>query len=153
MKMTTRASTILVLPLALAGTAATGSLLMPAPAEARDAVIYKSPTCGCCRGWAAYLQRSGYHVTVVDHEDMDAVKDGLGVPADMRSCHTAKIGGYVVEGHVPAEAVDKLLDDQPRVIGIAAPGMPSGSPGMDGPKEPNRVYLFTGSEHSPHGTY
>jgi hypothetical protein len=125
----------------------------PAPAQARDAIVYKSPTCGCCKGWATYLQRNGYTVTMVDRDDMDSVKDGLGVPEAMRSCHTAKIDGYVIEGHVPVEAIDKLLADKPKVTGIAAPGMPSGSPGMSGPKEPNPVYTFGPSSQRLLGTW
>jgi hypothetical protein len=117
-------------------------LFRSAPAAARDALIYKSPTCGCCKGWATYLERNGYRVTTIDRDDMDTVKDGMGVPEAMRSCHTAKIEGYVVEGHVPLEAIDKLLAEKPKVKGIAAPGMPSGSPGMSGSKEPNPVFTF-----------
>lgn len=122
-------------------------------AVAREAVVYKSPTCGCCKGWATYLQRNGYKVTVIDRDDMDKVKDGMGVPEEMRSCHTAKIDGYVVEGHVPLEAIDKLLAEKPKATGIAAPGMPSGSPGMDGPKAPNPVYTFGGTAPRLLGTY
>jgi hypothetical protein len=122
------------------------------PTGAEEATVYKSPTCGCCKGWVTYLQRHGYHVTVIDRDDMDAVKDGLGVPAEMRSCHTAKIGGYLVEGHVPVEAIDRLLAEKPKVTGIASPGMPSGSPGMDGPKAPNPIYTFTGTRTSRFGT-
>lgn len=122
-------------------------------AHAGEAVVYKSPTCGCCKGWAAYLQRNGYHVTVLDRDDMDKVKDGLGVPDKVRSCHTAKIGGYVIEGHVPLEAIDKLLAEKPKVVGIAAPGMPSGSPGMDGPKDSNPIYTFGEGGTRLLGTY
>jgi hypothetical protein len=122
-------------------------------AVAREAVVYKSPTCGCCKGWAIYLQRNGYKVTVIDRDDMDKVKNGMGVPEEMRSCHTAKIDGYVVEGHVPLEAIDKLLAEKPKATGIAAPGMPSGSPGMDGPKAPNPVYTFGGAAPRLLGTY
>lgn len=132
----------------------TAALLpMSTPAVAREAVVYKSPTCGCCKGWATYLQRNGYQVTVIDREDMDTIKDGLGVPDGMRSCHTAKIDGYVIEGHVPVEAIDKLLSERPKAKGIAAPGMPMGSPGMDGPKEPNPIYTFGGTSKKLFGTY
>ncbi len=122
-------------------------------AHAREAVVYKSPTCGCCKGWATYLQRNGYQVTSVDRDDMEKVKDGLGVPDDIRSCHTAKIDGYVVEGHVPLAAIDKLLAERPKAIGIASPGMPSGSPGMDGPKEANPVFTFGKAGKHLLGTY
>ncbi|MBI2235975.1 MAG: DUF411 domain-containing protein [Magnetospirillum sp.] len=112
------------------------------PAVAREAVVYKNPACGCCKGWATYLQRHGYTVTVIDSEDMDTVKDDLGVPKNMRSCHTAKIDGTVVEGHVPLEAIERFLAEPRTAKGIASPGMPSGSPGMDGPKDPNPVFTF-----------
>lgn len=133
-----------------------GYFLLPlesGQAVAGEAVVYKSPTCGCCKGWATYLQRNGYKVTVIDRDDMDKVKDGMGVPEELRSCHTAKIDGYVVEGHVPLEAIDKLLAEKPKATGIAAPGMPSGSPGMDGPKAPNPVYTFGGAAPRLLGTY
>lgn len=129
--------------------------LMPVskPAVAREATIYKSPTCGCCKGWATYLQRNGYKVTVIDREDMDKVKDDLGVPEGARSCHTAKIDGAVVEGHVPLEAIEKFLSEPRKAKGLASPGMPSGSPGMDGPKEPNPIYTFGASGQKLFGTY
>lgn len=133
-----------------------GYFLLPlesGQAAAREAVVYKSPTCGCCKGWATYLQRNGYKVTVIDRDDMDKVKDGMGVPEELRSCHTAKIDGYVIEGHVPLKAIDKLLAEKPKATGIAAPGMPSGSPGMDGPKAPNPVYTFGGNAPRLLGTY
>lgn len=141
--------------LALAVVIGFGVVLLPVstPAAAREAVVYKSPTCGCCKGWVTYLQRNGYTVTVVEREDMDTVKDGLGVPDAMRSCHTAKIDGYVIEGHVPVEAIDKLLSERPKAKGIASPGMPSGSPGMDGPKEPNPVFTFGGKNQKLFGSY
>lgn len=132
---------------------AAGLILAAAPAWARDAVVYKSPSCGCCQGWATYLERNGYKVTVIERDDMEPVKDGLGVPAEMRSCHTAKIEGYVIEGHVPVAAIDKLLAEKPKVKGIAAPGMPPGSPGMSGPKAPNPVFTFGGGESRLLGTY
>lgn len=118
------------------------ALTSPTFAADKEATVWKSPTCGCCKGWATYLQRNGYKVTVIDVDNIDLIKRGLGVPGPMQSCHTAKIGGYVVEGHVPVEAIDKLLIERPKVTGIASPGMPSGSPGMDGPKEDNIVQSF-----------
>lgn len=114
------------------------------PTSVREAVVYKSPSCGCCGGWIAYLEQNGYKVTTHDTEEVDAIKDKWGVPDEVRSCHTAKIGGYVIEGHVPVEAIDKLLAAKSKVTGIAAPGMPSGSPGMSGPKEPNVIVSFGG---------
>lgn len=121
---------------------------LPAAAAEKTATVWKSQSCGCCTGWVKHLERNGYQVTTVDTEDMDAVKDRFGVPETVRSCHTARIGGYLVEGHVPAEAIDKLLKERPKVTGIASPGMPQGSPGMSGPKEDNVIHAF-----SPEGTW
>lgn len=114
----------------------------PTTAHVKEMVVYKSSDCECCNRWVGYLEGKGFHVSVIKRDDMDQVKADLGVPDDMQSCHTAKIGGYVVEGHVPAEAIDRLLAEHPKVIGIAAPGMPPSAPGMDGPKEPYTVYSF-----------
>lgn len=97
--------------------------------------LYSTPTCGCCREYASYLEGHGFQVETVFREDLSPIKDDLGVPEEMRSCHTAVIGDYFVEGHVPVEAIWKLLREQPEIDGIALPGMPSGSPGMSGEKE------------------
>lgn len=94
-------------------------------------VVYKSPTCGCCMKWVEYLQQSGLPVEVHDEPDMALVKRRLGVPASLESCHTATIGGYVIEGHVPAEDIKRLLAQRPQAKGLAVPGMPMGSPGME----------------------
>ena len=96
--------------------------------------IYKSPTCGCCDVYASYMEKKGYVVSVEDVVDMEAVKRRIGVPEDLESCHTTEIGGYVVEGHIPQEAIAKLLAEKPDIHGIGMSGMPSGSPGMPGPK-------------------
>ena len=126
---------ILTLFLSLAGSAFA--------AEGRVATVYKSPTCGCCTGWAEHLAKEGFTVRTKDVDDLDMVKKMLGVPETFQSCHTAMIDGYVVEGHVPAEVIDKLLAEKPKVRGIALPGMPIGTPGMPGPKEePWRVYTL-----------
>lgn len=124
-----------------------------AHASAREATVYRSPTCGCCKGWAAHLQRNGYTVTTVERDDMDKVKNVFGVPEELRSCHTAKIDGVVVEGHVPVEAIARLLAERPKAKGIASPGMPSGSPGMDGPKAPNPIFTFGPAGVARFGTY
>ena len=93
--------------------------------------VYKTPTCGCCRAWVDHARQNGFHVTATDLADVTPVKNTHKVPADLVSCHTALIGGYVVEGHVPAEDIRRLLKERPDIIGIAVPGMPSGSPGME----------------------
>lgn len=96
-----------------------------------DMTVYRSPSCGCCGKWLDHVRQQGFQVTDVLSEDMNAVKKRLGVPANLASCHTAVVGGYVVEGHVPAGDIKKLLTEKPPLAGIAAPGMPQGSPGME----------------------
>lgn len=98
------------------------------------ATVYKSPSCGCCGVWASYMKKEGYKVATENVQNMSEVKERLGVPYELESCHTAEIGGYVIEGHIPNEAIEKLLAEKPDIKGIGMPGMPSGSPGMPGPK-------------------
>jgi hypothetical protein len=94
--------------------------------------VYKDPSCGCCKNWVDHLRANGFAPEVHDRSDMDALKDSLGVPAKLRSCHTAVVGTYVVEGHVPAADVKHLLATKPtKTVGVAVPGMPAGSPGME----------------------
>ena len=93
--------------------------------------VYKDPTCGCCALWVEHLRKAGFAATVTDVEDMTGIKAKHGVPAKVRSCHTALVDGYVLEGHVPAEDVQRLLKQRPAVVGIGVPGMPIGSPGME----------------------
>lgn len=118
------------------------AIIGPAFAGSTTMTLYKSRTCSCCTEYARYLTDQGYDVAVVEREDMDTVKDGLGVPPSVRSCHTGVIDGYFVEGHVPVEAIERLLSERPRVKGVASPGMPMGSPGMPGPKESNHIHTF-----------
>ena len=101
--------------------------------------VTKDPSCGCCDGWVAHLEAAGFPVRVVESADMDRLKQRLGVPADLTSCHTAEVGGYVVEGHVPAAAIRRLLAERPDATGLAVPGMPYGSPGM-GPESKRKAY-------------
>lgn len=93
--------------------------------------VYHDPACGCCVEWISYLRAQGYTVTTHKDQSMAAVKTRLGVPADAASCHTALIDGYVIEGHVPVEDIRRLLAELPDARGLAAPGMPMGSPGME----------------------
>jgi hypothetical protein len=106
--------------------------------------VYKSPTCGCCNLWIDHMKAAGFQVRSVDMEDLTEVKQSSGVPMKLRTCHTAIIDGYVVEGHVPADLVKKMLAEKPKVTGIAVPGMPIGSPGMEqgDQKDPYEVLLF-----------
>ena len=106
----------------------------PASTASVDAplvTVYKSPTCGCCRLWAAHMEQEGFRVETVDTDRLAAIRDSLGVPGDLSACHTATVGGYTVEGHVPAEQVRRLLAERPRARGLIVPGMPLGSPGME----------------------
>lgn len=109
--------------------------------------VWKDPQCGCCKDWIAHMQAQGFSVTV--HEAGNtAVRAKLGLPPRLGSCHTALVGGYLLEGHVPAADVRKLLQEKPKALGLAVPGMPVGSPGMDGPeyhgrKDPYDVLLVT----------
>ena len=112
------------------------SVLLPIMAVAQAAIMYKSPYCGCCLGHAAYLEELGYEIKVIDTEAdvLAAFKDEHGIPAAEQGCHTLMVEGYVVEGHVPVEAIEKLLAERPDIVGITLPGMPAGSPGMGGEK-------------------
>lgn len=94
-------------------------------------VVYKSPACGCCEKWIGHMQGAGFAVEVRDLDDLTAIKNESGVPAGLESCHTARVGDYFVEGHVPAEDVKRLLAEKPDARGLAVPGMPQGSPGME----------------------
>jgi hypothetical protein len=104
-----------------------------ARAEARDLTVYKTPWCGCCKGWVTHMQRAGFRATVVEVEDLAPVRARHGVPFVLSSCHTAVIAGYVVEGHVPPGDVARLLRERPKALGLTVPGMPLGSPGMEQP--------------------
>lgn len=99
------------------------------------AVVYKDPNCGCCHNYVSYLRDNGFRVEVVDTADLTSIKQSHGVPEDMAGCHSTVVGGYVVEGHVPIGIVNRLLQEKPDIRGISLPGMPLGSPGMDGAKE------------------
>ena len=116
-------------------------------AQTPTVTVYKTPTCGCCALWADHMTEAGFEVERVDVASLDDVKARLGVPGQLASCHTAVVGDYVVEGHVPAEDVRRLLDEQPpAAAGLAVPGMPIGSPGMEvegRPADEYEVYMFT----------
>ncbi|HLB79176.1 MAG TPA: DUF411 domain-containing protein [Dongiaceae bacterium] len=126
--------------------AAVWTVLYPARAvlAARpEILVYKSPECGCCGLWSTHLTESGFAVRIVEIDDLTPVKRQARVPEDLETCHTAFLDGYVVEGHVPVGAIDKLLNERPSVIGVAVPGMPAGAPGMPGAqREPFDVLTF-----------
>lgn len=108
--------------------------------EKASFTMYKNPGCQCCTKWAEHMEANGYEVTEKPVDNMAAIKFSNKVPNDMGSCHTAVIDGYVVEGHVPAEDIDRLLEEQPDAKGLAVPGMPIGSPGMENPSRPDDAY-------------
>jgi len=115
-------------------------------AELESITVYKSPTCGCCSKWVSHLQDNGFEVEAIDKNDMNSVKQGAGIPRKLASCHTAMIGGYIIEGHVPAADIKRLLEERPDVAGLTVPGMPMGSPGMEGHRKDNyEVLTFTRS--------
>ncbi len=107
--------------------------------------VVKDPGCGCCTLWVAHLQANGFSATVTESAEIDALKDKLGIPKAVRSCHTGTVNGYALEGHVPAADVKRLLKDRPQIVGLAVPGMPVGSPGMEsssGRVQPYDVVAF-----------
>lgn len=114
-------------------TLAAAGLVRPLMAQTRIAVeVWKDPNCGCCKDWVVHLEANGFAVKVNDTGN-NAARVRLGIPAALGSCHTAQVGGYAIEGHVPAADIKRLLKDRPKAIGLAVPGMPVGSPGMDAP--------------------
>jgi hypothetical protein len=139
------------------GVAATHGLRTPSMAQAPPSrfEVYKTPTCGCCGAWIAHLRSAGFDGHATDVEDLDPIKNRLGVAAELRSCHTAMIDGYVIEGHVPAREIVRLLRERPRASGLAVPGMPIGSPGMEmgDQREPYQVILFSASSRTVYARY
>ncbi|PRH83364.1 copper amine oxidase [Arenimonas caeni] len=117
--------------------------------------MHKDPNCECCSLWARHVEGAGFPVSVVADTHMDAFKRSVGVPAGKGSCHTAQVEGYFIEGHVPVEDIQRLLAERPDARGLAAPGMPIGSPGMPGPARPYTVYLIgkdgSSTPYSQHG--
>ena len=120
-----------------------GVLALSLAQAAQTVEVYKSPTCGCCSQWVEHLKQNGFEVVTRDVQDLGAYKSRFGVPRNLGTCHTARVGGYIVEGHVPAKEIKRLLAERPKAVGLAVPAMPMGSPGMEGPrKDPYRVLLF-----------
>jgi hypothetical protein len=139
---------ILACTLALAVGLGYTAAAQPKPAASGSTVtVYKSPTCGCCSAWVEHLRANGFQVEAhnVSDAQLKAVASEGGVTSELTSCHTAKVGGYTLEGHVPAEDVQRMLKEKPAIAGIAVPGMPMGSPGMEqgGRKDPFDTIAFT----------
>ena len=125
---------------------AVASLLQTSTLFAREKqviTVHKDPTCRCCSGWVQHLHDAGFVTKVLDISNIDQVKRRLGVPDDLAACHTAEVAGYIIEGHVPAAALKRFLAEKPQATGLAVPGMPIGSPGMEGGRpEKYDVVLF-----------
>ena len=126
-----------------------GAMMAVAPSRlfARGAsgklTVYKSPTCDCCANWVSYMKDQGFDVDVVNLNDLSNIKSSWGVPVKLQSCHTALTGKYVIEGHVPADLVKKMLAEKPLIIGLAVPGMPAVAPGMGDGSTPYEVISWT----------
>lgn len=116
-------------------------------------IVHKDPDCGCCSSWADYLKAAAFPVTVKETRDLDAARARFGVPNDLAGCHTAEMDGYVLEGHVPLRAIERLLRERPQARGLAVPGMPLGSPGMGGQPETYYVILFGAGHMRAYGKF
>ena len=131
-------------------------LLTASPAaNAQTVTVHKTPWCGCCAAWVDHLHDEGFDVIVKEEEDLTPIRSQLGVRAELMSCHTAEVAGYVVEGHVPAREIRRLLEEKPDVDGLSIPGMPQGSPGMETPNAPDRydVIIFSGEDARTYASY
>ncbi len=132
--------------LAVTGAIALSSRLTAGPPVRRSApteiTVYRSASCGCCKKWEDHLRTNGFTIKDVVQEDLSAIKAESGVTAKLTSCHTALVAGYVIEGHVPASDIQRLLKEKPKVVGLTAPGMPGAAPGMDTGKDPFDVLTF-----------
>lgn len=106
--------------------------------------VYKSPSCGCCKEWIKHVEANGFACKIIHMDDVTPIKRTSGVPKNMESCHTALVGPYVIEGHVPADLIKKILTEKPKLLGLSVPGMPLGAPGMEtsGPAQPYKVMVF-----------
>ena len=139
-RIVTRRSILRASAAALIVATAGTMLLSAANAGVATVIVYKDPSCGCCQAWAEHLRTAGFAISVVARKDMSNLKRSLQVPADLVSCHTATVGEYVIEGHVPAADIWRTLREQPEILGLTVPGMPVGSPGMEVPGQSNQPY-------------
>ena len=122
-------------------------------AGATEITVYKTPWCGCCGNWVSHLRDNGFSVTVKEREDLDPIKRKHGVPENLGSCHTATVEGYTVEGHVPAREIQRMLAERPKARGLAVPGMPTGSPGMESNDPPDRYEVILFDDSGKGGVY
>ena len=142
---------IMAFALILGGTVGVGIATLSTPdANAGTPItVWKSPTCGCCSKWVEHLENHGFTVTVHDRRDMDTIKRDFDIERQHQSCHTARVDGYLVEGHVPASDIHRLLAERPDIRGLAVPGMPMGSPGMEGPRKDRYDVVTMGKDGAP----
>lgn len=142
-----KASRYLAISFVLPGILLAALMTTSTPSFAGEEVtVYKSPTCGCCTKWIEHMRKNGFKVKAYDVKDVMPIKRKSGVRPEQASCHTALVGGYVVEGHVPAKDVKRMLKEKPKIKGLTVPGMVVGSPGMEGPsKHPYKVLTITES--------
>jgi len=144
----TKTLTLISVALAIALSATATVARAETPDSDNQIMVFKTPWCGCCQAWVEAMEKAGYSVETTDMEDLTAIKKQAGVPGGLEACHTATIGGerkYVLEGHVPIEAVEKLMTERPDIRGVSTPGMPMGSLGMGDDSEADyAVYAFTG---------
>jgi hypothetical protein len=139
--------------LVLAATVAgVGGLAIAAPSPGPEISVYKNASCGCCKKWVEHLQAAGFRVTVHDTSNLAVVMERYGVPRKLTACHTAVVDGYVIEGHVPADVIQRLLKERPGIAGVAVPGMPAGSPGMES-ETPARFYILTFDKNGTTSVY
>jgi len=140
---------------ALGASLVTGTTTKAAMGRKTSIHVYKSPWCGCCGAWVDHMRGAGFEVRVTELEDLAPVKARYGVSQELQSCHTGIIEGYVIEGHVPARDVSRLLKERPEAIGLSVPGMPVGSPGMEQGerREPYQVVLFSPSKRTVYARY
>lgn len=117
-------------------------LLSRAKSAAPKVEVWKSPECGCCQAWLSHLERNGIVVGTIHNEGNTEARKALGIPVALGSCHSAKVEGYALEGHVPAREIKRLLKERPQAVGLAVPAMPLGSPGMDGPDFDNQTQPY-----------
>jgi hypothetical protein len=122
---------VMTIPVLLLGASGVAESRIHDDSKAPTITVYKDPNCGCCKSWIEHLIKHGYRVDAKDTPNMADIKTGLGVPSGLTACHTGVVNGYLIEGHVPAEDIDRLLKQKPKIAGLAVPGMPAGSPGMD----------------------
>ena len=129
-----------------------GGLAIAAPSPGPEISVYKNASCGCCKKWVEHLQAAGFRVTVHDTSNLAGVMERYGVPRKLTACHTAVVDGYVIEGHVPADVIQRLLKERPGIAGVAVPGMPAGSPGMES-ETPARFYILTFDKNGTTSVY